>query len=89
MILSSAIGSALLLPACATAPKPVTINLPPLLREPCPRAEIKAATVGDLGETIVRQEGAVAVCDARREAIAAIVDAHTQTVTAKPWWKLW
>jgi hypothetical protein len=89
LILSSAIGFALLLPACATAPKPVTINLPPLLREPCERAEIAAGTVGDLGATIVRQEAAVAVCDARRAAVVAIVDAHTQTVTPKPWWEFW
>jgi hypothetical protein len=67
----------------------VTINLPPLLREPCERAEIAVGTVGDLGATIVRQEAAVAVCDARRAAIAAIVDAHTQTVTERPWWRFW
>lgn len=74
-----------------TAPLPVTINLPAdsILREPCPRAAIKAATVGDLGETIIRQEGAVGVCDARRAGLVAVIDAHKQTVTPKPWWRIW
>lgn len=89
MILLSAISSVLLLPACAMVPKPVTISLPPLLRQPCERAQIAAETVGDLGATIVRQEAAVAVCDARRAAVVAIVDAQTQIVTAKPWWRFW
>ena len=89
LTLSSAISSALLFPACATAPKPVTINLPLLLREPCERAQIAAGTVGDLGATIVRQEAAVAVCDARRAAVVAIVDAQTRIVTVKPWWRFW
>ena len=89
LILISATSSVLLLTACATVPKPVTINIPQVLREPCSRAEIKAATIGDLGATIVRQEAAVAVCDARRGALVAIVDAHAQTVRPRPWWKVW
>jgi hypothetical protein len=46
-------------------------------------------TVGDLGALVLRQEAALTVCDARREAVVAIVDAHGQTVDPKPWWKLW
>ncbi len=79
-----------LLASCAGSPKPLTINVPPILREPCPRADVgPLETVGDLGALALRQEAALSVCDARREAVVAIVDAHRQTVDPKPWWKLW
>lgn len=91
LMVSFALASALLLAGCVTAPRPVTINLPEgsTLREPCPRAEIKAATVGDLGETIIRQEAAVGVCDARRAGLVAVIEAHKQTVVPAPWWRFW
>ena len=68
----------------------MTINVPPILRESCPRADVgPLETVGDLGALALRQEAALSVCNARREAVVAIVDAHRQTVTPRPWWKLW
>jgi len=77
------------LSGCATV-QPVTINIPQTLREPCARAEITAlGTVGELGALVVRQEAAVAVCDARRQAVVSIVDAHAQIVRPRPWWRVW
>jgi starvation-inducible outer membrane lipoprotein len=76
------------LSGCATIPQPVTINIPPTFREPCPRADLTAlGTVGDLGGLIVRQEAAVAVCDARRAGVVALVDAHAATVKPRKWWQ--
>ena len=89
-ILLLPIVCAVSLSGCATNPQPVTINIPPTFREPCARAELTTLeTVGDLGGLIVRQEAAVAVCDARRAGVVALVDAHTATVRQKPWWKVW
>jgi len=42
-----------------------------------------------MGALILREEAALTVCDGRREALAAIVDAHAQIVTVKPWWRFW
>ena len=79
-----------LLASCAGTPKPLTINVPPILREACPRADVgPLETVGDLGALALRQEAALTVCDGRRAAVVAIVDAHRQTVDPRPWWKLW
>ena len=76
------------LSGCATNPQPVTINIPPTFREPCARADLTALeTVGDLGGLIVRQEAAVAVCDARRAGVVALVDAHSATVKPRKWWQ--
>jgi hypothetical protein len=48
------------------------------LRETCPRPQgVEAVrSVGDLAAFSVRQEAALAVCDARREALVLTVDAH-------------
>ena len=89
LIQLSAIAFAVSLSGCAS-PKAVTINIPPTLREPCARADLTAlGTVGDLGALVVRQEAAVAVCDARRSAVVAIVDSYAQVTKPKPWWKRW
>jgi hypothetical protein len=86
----SVILCAALLASCAGTSKPLTINVPPILREPCARADVgPLATVGDLGALALRQEAALSVCNARREAVVAIVDAHRQAVDPRPWWKLW
>ena len=78
------------LSGCATIPQPVTINIPPTFREPCPRADLTALeTVGELGALVVRQEAAVSVCDARRAGVVALVDAHAATVKPRPWWRVW
>lgn len=79
-----------LLASCAGSPKPLTINVPPVLKEPCPRADVgPMETVGDLGALVLRQEAALTVCDGRREAVVAIVEAHRQTVDPRPWYRFW
>jgi hypothetical protein len=35
----------------------------------------------------VRQEAAVAVCEARRAGVVALVDAHAATVKPRKWWQ--
>lgn len=78
------------LAGCATQPGPVQINLPQTFREPCARADLGALeTVGDLGALVVRQEAAVAVCDARRAGVVAIVDGYTATTKPKRWRLPW
>ena len=82
------IAFAVSLSGCATNPQPVTINIPPTFREPCARADLTALeTVGELGALVVRQEAAVAVCDARRAGVVALVDAHAATVKPRKWWQ--
>ncbi len=49
-----------------------------LLRAPCPRPERPSRpTAGDLAAFSVRQEAALNVCEARKDAAVAIVDAAT------------
>ena len=68
----------------------MTINIPPTFREPCARAELTALeTVSDLGALVIHQEAAVAVCDARRAGVVALVDAHAATVKPRKWWRFW
>ena len=75
----------LALTGCATA-NPVAINLPVTLKEPCPRAEVgPLETIGDLGALVVRQEAAVKVCDARREAVVSIVEGYNAATRPKRW----
>ena len=75
----------LALTGCATA-NPLTIKLPATLKEPCPRAEVgPLETVGDLGALVVRQEAAVKVCDARREAVVSIVEGYNAATRPKRW----
>lgn len=90
MIPLSLLPFALALTSCASPPKPVLINIPPILRESCERADLgPLATVGDMGAMILREEAALTVCDGRRQALTAIVDAHARIVTSKPWWRFW
>jgi hypothetical protein len=78
----------LALAGCATQAPPMQINLPQSLKAPCERAEIgPLATVGDLGALVVRQEAAVSICDAKRDAVVSIVDAYNQAVKPKRWWQ--
>lgn len=78
----------LALTGCAANPKAVAINLPSLLKEPCPRAELgPLATAGDVGALVIRQEAAVQVCDARREAVVSIVEGYNTAVRPKRWWQ--
>ena len=46
-------------------------------------------TIGDLAVFSVRQEAALAVCDARRAGAVALIDQRNAQVTPKPWWRVW
>ena len=82
--------SALALTGCASSAKPVAINLPAMYREPCARAPLgPLETVGDLGALVVRQEAAVASCDALRAGVVAIVDGYTNVTKPKRWRLPW
>ena len=75
---------------CAHQPQPLTITIPDSLRAICERpAYAGVATVGDLAAFSIRQEGALAACDGRRAAVVALVDAHREVVSPRPWWKWW
>ncbi len=73
--------------ACATRPPPPAA-LPPIpvaqvLRDPCPRPDRPPApNVGELAAFSVRQEAAIGVCEARKDAAVALIDA--QAKAAKP-----
>ena len=90
LILLLLIPFAALSASCAAAPKNLMITIPPILHESCPRADVgPLATVGDMGALILREEAALTVCDGRRQALTAIVDAHAQIVKPRPWWRVW
>ena len=78
------------------------------LRAPCPRPALPAiprempATREGVIETVlkpvlafsVRQEAATSVCEARKDAMVSVADAHNQIVRQlnapkRPWWKVW
>lgn len=91
----------LLLPlaSCAGKPPPLTSLVIPVaqsLREPCPRPAAEFVTVGDLAAFTVRQEAAISICDARRGAAVATIDAANamqaqlaKALKPKPWWHVW
>jgi hypothetical protein len=91
--------AAFLVTGCATATGPMTLTIPvsPVLREACPRPDFQAVqTVGELAAFSVRQEAAVAVCNERRAAAVAVIDAANamgaqmaQQLKPRKWWKLW
>lgn len=67
------------------------------LRQPCPRPERPAnPDVGGLAAFSVRQEGAESVCEARKDAAVAVIDAANAiaaqlaaALKPKPWWRPW
>jgi hypothetical protein len=75
----------------------LTIPVAAVLREPCPRPDFLAVeTVGELAAFSVRQEGALAVCEARRSAAVAVIDVYnalgaelTEKLKPHPWWRVW
>jgi hypothetical protein len=92
--------AAFLVTGCATATytaPPILIPVSPVLREPCPRPDFQAVqTVGELAAFSVRQEAAVAVCNERRAAAVAVIDAANamgaqmaERLKPRKWWKLW
>ncbi len=77
----------MLLASCASVP-PLSIDVPASLRAACERPEVgDLSTIGDLAGFAIQEEAALAVCDTRREAVVAIVDAHNKAITPKPRWK--
>lgn len=76
--LTCSLVGALASTGCAHRPPPLlTVPIADSLRAPCagPPTE-SVATIGDLAAFSIRQEAALAVCDARREAVIGAVDAH-------------
>ncbi len=68
------------------------------LRARCPRPDRPAApTVGDLAAFSVRQEGAESVCETRKDAAVAVIDAFNAAAAQlaamlappRPWWRPW
>lgn len=67
-----------------------------VLRDPCPRPDRPAApSVGELAAFSVRQEAALVVCEARKDAAVALIDAQAALIArpasvaakARPWWR--
>ena len=78
---------------CQTSqPAPLVIQLPETLRAPCqhPNPD-QVQTAADLAAYSIRQAAGIEICNAKREAVVAIVDAHKQIVDPpkRPWWRLW
>lgn len=78
-------------------PVALRAEVPGAVRAPCPRVpRPDAPTVGELAGFSVRQEAAINVCEAYKDAAVAIMDAHNlmvdqilQRTRPKPWWKIW
>ena len=76
------------LTGCASLPPPLTITIPAMLREPCPRPDTAGVeTVGDLAAFSVRQEAALSVCNDRRQALVDIINEHGRIVAPRPWYR--
>lgn len=77
-LLISCLAGALASTACAARPPLVlTVPVADSLRAPCPRPAADAVrTAGDLAAFSIRQEAAIGLCEARRDAVLAVVDAH-------------
>lgn len=78
------------------------------LKAPCPRPNLpqlpnaipaqRDAAVDQVLRPVmafaVKEEAAVSVCEARKDAAVAVIEAHNQLVTdlakpQRPWWKFW
>lgn len=79
----------LALTGCAKPAPQLTIPVPESLRAPCPRPDPeKVQTVGDLAAFSVEQEASVSICEARKDAAVAIIDAHAKVQEKPaPWWR--
>lgn len=85
-----AMAGLLLSTGCVSAPQPVTPIIPESLRARCAGpATAGVETIGQLAAFSVRQEAALQVCDERKAAVVAIVDAHKAVVMPRPWWRFW
>lgn len=101
-LLPSLLAGALLSTGCAlTPPKPapgaLRVTVSPSLRGPCPRPTRPAdPSVGQLAGFSVRQEAALGICEARKDAVVDIVDAmnaaaqrQARALQPAPWWAFW
>lgn len=80
---------AFLVAACATTPTPPLIQIPPSLKAECERPDpSNVATIGDLAVFSLKQDAAIRVCDAKREAVIAIAEA-SQPKPRKKRFRLW
>lgn len=89
-------------------PAPPQVPVAKSLREPCPRPDLPSLpqslppTLEEVIEELVRpvmtfsirQEAALSVCEARKDAAIAVIDATNKIATdsarpPRPWWKLW
>jgi hypothetical protein len=90
-LMLSALSGLLVLPACASRPpEPLTIQIPAPLNEVCPNAgdASDVDSVGELASYSLRQEVALARCEARRAALASLIEGHKQIVAPKrSWWR--
>lgn len=81
----------------ALVPGQLVIPVADSLREPCPRpTRPQAPTVGDLAAFSVNQEASISVCEARKDAAVAVIDAHNdmtqqlaKDLRPKHWWAFW
>lgn len=61
---------------------------------PSMRDEVVERVVRPVLGFSVNQEAAISVCEARKDAAVAVIDAHNTIATEvakpqRPWWKLW
>lgn len=78
------IGGAVL-SGCAKPPAPVPIPVPESLRAKCPRPDpASVATVSDVLAFSIRQDAAIGICEAKKEAAVAFIDANNELQKPKP-----
>ena len=76
-------------------PTPLTIPVAEILRAPCPRPpRPMSPSVGELAGFSVEQEAAISVCEMRKDAAVATIEAHNRLADApaaskRPWWRRW
>lgn len=86
------LGAGALLAGCASAPSPGPFTpVAAILRQPCPRPDRpQSPTLGQLAGFSVRQEAAITICEQRKDAAVAVIDAvNAITRPRRPWWRPW
>lgn len=74
MCSSLLLSFALSLSACATSPSAPKIPVPQTYRDPCERPRGSLSTDGEVAAFVVRQELALADCEARRRELVGLID---------------
>lgn len=82
LTLTIAALSALSLSACAGAPS-AQIKVPTTFRQACAGPTSPMRTAGDKDALLVRYEGALGACEAKRKGAVALIDA---AAPKRPWW---